>query len=65
MQLFSADAKMFLKKKLNYFFANENMKKTSSKTAHNSYSFIFFLIALSCPMDVSIETSMAAHMAKK
>ena len=35
MQLFSADAKIFKKKKLDYFFAPENMKKTPAKVAHN------------------------------
>jgi hypothetical protein len=35
MQLFSADAKMFLRKILHFLFAPENMKKTSSKVAHN------------------------------
>ena len=34
MQLFIADATMFLKKK-NIFFAPENMKKLPSKVAHN------------------------------
>ena len=35
MQLFSADATIALKKS-NYFLVHENMKKPSSKVAHNS-----------------------------
>jgi hypothetical protein len=34
MQLFSADARVFLKK-IKIFFAPESMKKTPSKVAHN------------------------------
>ena len=35
MQLFSVDATIFSKKKINLFFAHENIKKTPSKVAHN------------------------------
>ena len=38
MQLFSADATMFLKK---HFFAHKNMKKPASKIAHNWPKVIF------------------------
>ena len=34
MQLFSADAKIFLKK-FKFFFAPQNIKKPASKVAHN------------------------------
>ena len=44
MQLFSADATMF-KKKINIFFAPENMKKTPSKVAHNRPRPFFFSTA--------------------
>ena len=37
MQLFSADASMFLI----FFFAHENMKKPASKNAHNRPQFFF------------------------
>ena len=40
MQLFSADATMFLKKN-QLFFAHENMKKRPSKVAHNQPQFFF------------------------
>ena len=35
MQLFSSDTTIFSKKKLNSFFAHENIKKQASKFAHN------------------------------
>ena len=40
MQLLSAEAKIFLKK-INLFFAPENMKKLLSKVAHNHPNFFF------------------------
>ena len=43
MQLFSADASVFKKKKL--FFDPENMKKTPSKVAHNRPPNFFFSTA--------------------
>ena len=42
MQLFSADATMFLKK---CFFVPENMNKPSSKVAHNLANFFFVITA--------------------
>ena len=44
MQLFSADATMF-KKKINIFFAPENMKKPPSKVAHNRPRTFFSVLA--------------------
>ena len=44
MQLFSADATIFLKRFFIIFFAPENMKKTPLKVAHN-WPQIFFSIA--------------------
>ena len=41
MQLFSADATMFLKK-----ISPENMKKLPSKVAHNRPKIIFFITGL-------------------
>ena len=41
MQLFSADTTIFLKRFFIIFFAPENMKKTSSKVAHNWPQFFF------------------------
>ena len=35
MQLFSVDAKIFLKKNFKIFFAPQNIKKLPSKVAHN------------------------------
>ena len=43
MHFFSADARVFSKKKNN--FAPENMKKTPSKVAHNRPTHFFFSIA--------------------
>ena len=48
MQLFSADATMFLKK-LKKKIAPENMKKTPSKAAHNRPPTLFFMYWPSCP----------------
>jgi hypothetical protein len=44
MQLFSADATIFLKKIL--FFAPENMKKTAFKVARNQPRFFSVLVQL-------------------
>ena len=44
MELFSADAIVFskeFKKKLNLFFAHENIKKWASKVAHNRPQTLF------------------------
>ena len=47
MQLFSADATIF-KKKINTFFATENMKKFPSKVAHKR-SIPFFSVLARLP----------------
>jgi len=49
MQLFSADATIFSKKKLNSFFAHENIKNRPQK--------FFFTVLLSCPNQPRIDFS--------
>ena len=44
MQLFSADATIFLKK-FNFFVVLENMKKIPSKVAHNRLRLFFSVLA--------------------
>ena len=44
MQIFSADAEVFLNKILN-FFCPENMKKPPSKVAHNRPPHFFYVLA--------------------
>ena len=43
MQLFSADATMFLKENLTFFCQCENMNKLASKVAHNRPQFYLVL----------------------
>ena len=45
MQLFSANATMFLKKN-HIFFAHENMKNPASKVAHNWPKFFFSVLPM-------------------
>ena len=52
MQLFSADATIYLKK-IKLFFAPENIKKTLSKVAHN-WSTMFFSALLTGPKPAQI-----------
>ena len=44
MQLFSADAMVFSKKKLKYFFDPEKVKKRASKVAHNRPRPFYFTV---------------------
>ena len=44
MQLFSADAMVFSKKKLNFFFDPEKVKKRASKVAHNQPRTFYFTV---------------------
>ena len=53
MQLFSADAGVF-KKKINIFFAPENMKKPPSKVAHNRPTNFFFSVLPTGPKSAQI-----------
>ena len=48
MQLFSADATMFLKK-FNFFFVHQMLKKPPSKVSQNSSNPLFFPYCPDCP----------------
>ena len=56
MQLFSADPTMF-SKKINVFFAHENMKKLCSKVAHNRPQTFFSQVRPGCPNQPRIDFS--------
>ena len=56
MQLFTGDATIFLRK-LNYYFAPENMKKMLSKGAHNRPK-LFFSVLLTGPKLAQISYSV-------
>ena len=45
MQIFSADATIFLKKNLKFFFAHQNIKKLPLKVAHNWPPTFFSVLA--------------------